>query len=86
MFTVHIRKNATGEVRQWVEKDADWDDGFDYIWVDGNCSCDCNRALYFARAKDEDETEAWEQDCGESAYSVPFVELPDGTRISIDET
>jgi hypothetical protein len=38
-----------------------------YQWSDGNYSCDCNRALFFARAGGEEEPEV---ECGEGAYAI----------------
>lgn len=46
-YTVHITERATGETRA---HHADYE--FDaFIWSEGNYACDCNRALFFARAK-----------------------------------
>ncbi len=84
MFTVHIKNNKTGEIRQHIEKDENWFDGSDFMWTEGNYSCDCNRALYFARANGSDDELAEGQDCGDNeAYSIPFVILKDGTKITI---
>jgi hypothetical protein len=43
----HIACVETGEVRVVP---VDWTDN-DYMWSEGNYACDCNRALFFARAK-----------------------------------
>lgn len=52
-------------------------------WTEGNGGCDCNRALFFARAAGEElETDPI---CGEERYRIPFITLPDGTRISVDD-
>ena len=85
MYTVSIKNNKTGETRKFIMQDSDWGDGSDWLWTEGNYGCDCNRALFFARAFGEDETEAEEQECGDGvAYSVPFAELADGTKIEIE--
>jgi hypothetical protein len=69
MPTVEIRRNSDGVVRTYEDK---WPWDGDYIWADGNYSCDCNRALFFARAvEDDDETDA---NCGNGAYSVRITE------------
>lgn len=69
-----IRKNKTGEIRE--HKDEVWWEfckpyGEDYpsssMWADGNYSCDCNRCLYFQRAKNESEDNC---ECGDELYSV----------------
>ncbi len=86
MVIINIKNNKTGEIRKFVEKDGDWDHRLEWFWTEGNYGCDCNRALMFARANNEDETEAWEQGCGDGvAYSIPFVELADGTKINVEE-
>lgn len=67
-----IRNNKTGEVRRSVSKrDPEYDDNVEFMWTDGNYGCDCNRALFFARAAGDDEPDI---DCGEEAYSVLRVE------------
>lgn len=81
MFTVHIRKNETYETRQWVVKDEDWCAVTDYLWTEGNYACDCNRALFFAWAKGEEPKEG---ECGETAYSIRFIELEDGSKLKIE--
>lgn len=66
-----IRCNSTGEVREHetheIIMDGDEDPG-DYIWSDGNYSCDCNRRLFFARAAGHDED--CDKDCSDGRYSV----------------
>jgi hypothetical protein len=85
MFAVYIKNNATGEVRRHIELNADWSAVFEYLWAEGNYGCDCNRALFFSRAADEDDVKSEDRDCGETAYSVPYVELEDGARLVVDE-
>ena len=62
--------------------EMNWDEGSDYLWTDGNYSCDCNRELFFCRAAAEDEPE--EHACGESRFAALKAILPDGTEIEID--
>jgi len=82
MYIVSIQKTSTGEVREYIERDHDWSDLDEYMWTDGNYGCDCNRALFFARAADEDETEAWEQPCGDDlAYKMLRVVGGDGAEL-----
>lgn len=68
---IYIRNNETGEVRQYADELIEgWDAGQPsiFIWEDGNFSCDCNRRLFFARVKGEDED--WEGDCSDGKFSV----------------
>lgn len=69
-YSARIVDTETGEVR---EVEAGWhDDGY-FIWDEGNYGCDCNRALFFARAAgvelDMDETP-----CGDSRYELDGFE------------
>lgn len=77
-----IRNNFTGEERIDLDE-FDWKDehGFLFMWTDGNYGCDCNRALFFARAAGEEDADV---PCGNSAFSVPWAEREDGTRLQID--
>lgn len=76
---VKIIKNETGEARFY--QDDYFDGGGVYQWVDGNYSCDCNRAILFGQAHGCVE----DHECGDGAYSVPYAELPDGTIIKLDD-
>ena len=73
-INVEIKRNADGLTRVYPFPEYGWDtDMDDYMWSDGNYSCDCNRALFFARAADEDDD--IDIQCGESAYSVRIFDL-----------
>lgn len=66
---IHIRKNRTNEIKvipndQEVEPD-------DFMWSEGNFSCDCNRHDFFEGG----ETNA---PCGEGEYSVNIKGLNGG--------
>ena len=58
---VHIRKNETGEERVYCD-DTEWLDrgectaeaGVCWMYEEGNYSCDCNRELFFERARGND--------------------------------
>lgn len=67
----HIKDNDTGEIRKY-ETDAIYDEESEmpsiFIWEEGNFSCDCNRHLFFRRAKNEQDDFGFE--CGHSRYSV----------------
>lgn len=69
----HIKHNATGEVRKrktwmvWWPEDGDQSPG-DYMYSEGNYSCDCNRHLFFHRANDVEPED--DRPCGDEAYSL----------------
>lgn len=62
---LEIKRNADGAMALAVWPDWTW---HEYWWKDGNASCDCNRELFFLRARDEEEPD--EPECGEGKYSV----------------
>lgn len=70
---VEIRKNQTGEIREYINNYELLEVGdstpSDFMWRDGNYSCDCNRALFFLRAGGEDDSKD-ETPCGDGTYSV----------------
>jgi hypothetical protein len=59
-----IRNNHTRGFSVDVWKDWYWNS---WWWTDGNASCDCNRELFFYRARG---IEIEETECGEGKYSV----------------
>ncbi len=83
-----IRKNDTGEVRQYptelpvYEYDGVLDDHPSiFNWEENNYSCDCNRELFFERAAgNEIETEK----CSDGRFSVR-LQNPDTLEIYYDE-
>ena len=84
MYTVHIRRNSTGETRE-VSIDYEFFKNGNsdlFWWTDGNFSCDCNRADVFntGNAVVEDVP------CGYTEFTVLKVVLPDGTEIEIDSS
>lgn len=74
---VLIRNNETGESVVY-EHDGCFEDGVfrKFIWEEGNYSCDCNRALFFFRAKNMDDPE--DRQCGEELYSVKIIRKSTG--------
>ena len=82
-----IRNNKTGEIREykdevWWDYNEPYDDyPNDFMWSEGNYSCDCNRHLFFQRAKNEDEDNA---ECGDDLYSVN-LKNPKGGKIFYKE-
>lgn len=78
-ITVKIRDNSTGEI---VDYFASFEDGEfqDFLWSEGNYACDCNRSLFFARAKGLDDPE--DNQCGDEKYSI---QITDDCAIVYDE-
>lgn len=80
MYTVAIRNNETREIRMCVQ-DLDWNDDV-FWWTEGNMSCDCNRALTFARAGNE---KCVDDSCGETRFTALYAELEGGKRIELND-
>lgn len=53
-----------------------------YWWKEGNASCDCNRELFFVRARNEDDPD--EAECGDGRFSVRLSDADTG-EILYDE-
>ena len=80
---ITIVKNATGETRVYTDDTPGAALGCEYMWTEGNFSCDCNRHIFFERAVGNTPDD--DRPCGETAYTVPHIELPDGVFIEIDD-
>lgn len=80
MYKVNITDNKTNETRT-VDMDLEWGDHL-WWWTEGNFGCDCNRNDVFNYGKEHADYE--DIDCGKTRYTVDFVELSSGKRISID--
>ena len=76
---VLIEEIATGE-RLWYD-DGDWHSATLFMYRDGNYSCDCNRAWFFARAGRKPEFDVPCRD-GE-LYRVVFILREDGEMFSV---
>lgn len=88
-YSVLIRDNETGEARTYSMGDIEWDDSSEFWWTEGNFGCDCNRHLSFLRAggpgpADDPHWNNADRACGETAYTVPYAVLEDGTQIVLD--
>lgn len=46
-FEVTIIRNSDGARVTYVDL-AEWDEGSQFIWTEGNLACDCNREMIFA--------------------------------------
>ena len=55
-----------------------------YQWTEGNYGCDCNRALFFARAAGEEEEEE-NPPCGHTLFLVPRLLLPGDEILRVDD-
>lgn len=52
-----------------------------FIWLEGNFSCDCNLALFFARAKSNDPLEWVDCVCGNELYKIDKIVIRETGRI-----
>ena len=66
MYAVEITNNATGETVLCTFP-GEFDD---FLWEEGNYSCDCNREIFFQRAKGKEVDDAC---CGEGRFSYRRV-------------
>lgn len=74
----HIRKNDTGEVRLYpTDEILTVGESFPSVfnWEENNYACDCNRALFFARASDEEDPDV---ECSDGKYAVNLSNAKDG--------
>lgn len=75
-IAVHLLDTQTGEraVYQTTQyADMDYEGGVfnPFWWEEGNGSCDCNRELFFRRARDEDEPD--EVTCGDRRFRIERI-------------
>ena len=56
---------------------------YEFVWREGNFSCDCNRSLFFAQFTDPDADEVDEAECGDGGYPVRITD--DAGRVLMDE-
>ena len=67
---LQIRNNKTSEIVETDETgifDEYTQEASTFIWSEGNFKCDCNRQLFFNRAKGEPDEDV---ECGEGKFSV----------------
>lgn len=83
MYTVLIKDNSIGEVRQHEEPSESWDDLQEFMWSEGNYACDCNREIFFRRVVNESFYDC-ELECGDTRFSIDSIILEDGTVLNID--
>lgn len=70
---LEIRRNDDGIVASDIW--PNWDFNV-FWWEEGNASCDCNRELFFLRARGESNDA--ETECGYSRYSVRLSDTDTG--------
>jgi hypothetical protein len=75
---ITIRDNSTGVVRTGLMKEYQYYDS-DWIWSDGNYSCDCNRTLFFARIGGDPEPT--DEKCGHDRFDITVVDAVTGKTI-----
>jgi len=83
--TMRIRRVSDGEIatyRYAVDVDAPHEPS-DFMYTEGNDACDCNRGLYFDRARGDEDANEKARGCGDSAYVLDLVE-ENGTVIIRD--
>ena len=68
---VTITKKSTHESVTYTVPDEDAETWPPFQWIEGNYSCDCNRELFFARAKEMPEPPV---SCGEERFGVCLVQ------------
>ena len=57
---------------------ADHEDQGEYMWTEGNYGCDCNRALFHARARGVPDPEEKDLVCGEDRFvllGAPWIDV-----------
>lgn len=69
---VLIINNKTKESRTYVPSVKEWLEHSEYIWEEGNYSCDCNRSIFFHSANDPNWNGKSDA-CGDDKYSVKII-------------
>ena len=76
-----IKNNETGEIQEYeTEEILEIGDEHPSVfnWEENNYSCDCNRRLFFYRAKNEEKDEYWNVGCTDGKFSVNLKNKNDG--------
>lgn len=96
-YDVYIKEIATGEEiiykqqvyahhgKSMFDENGEFKDFF--WWTDGNCGCDCNRAIHFDRTKgikiDESTESGPRYKCGDNRFTIKKI-ICEGREIAID--
>ena len=76
MYKAILRENASGEIRSYYDEtnykgtEEELERLTDFMWTEGNYSCDCNRLLFFVRSGGEPEPTREVIVCGEGAFTL----------------
>lgn len=79
-MTAHIRNEATGEVREHQLVGIIGEGAALWSWTEGDSGCDCNRALFWERAKGGEDPNL---PCSDGLFRVR-LEREDGSLL-LDE-
>lgn len=83
-IAVHLRHVPTGETRVYRTEEPEWEDGWsDFIWDEGNYSCDCNRWLFWERAAGR--SPATDVPCSDGVYRVDRIVREDTGEVLYEE-
>jgi hypothetical protein len=80
---VEIKDTGTGETRRYRDESFEPDDASEFMWTEGNYSCDCNRSLFFAWAANEADPEP--ADCGGTRYLAIRAICDTGAIVELDD-
>lgn len=100
-FTVSLTRVSDNKTVQFTENFevhddskqdwSDWPCTVEFLWADGNYSCNCNRFLFFERALGSSEDEIRAKDPGETGdcgsyekYRVNWIKI--GEKTIYEET
>lgn len=87
-YVVTMKDVLSGEVVKCVMKDWTWEEGSEYLWSEGNWSCDCNRLYEFREAKGLDRIPEDDRSpyCkGQKQFQILGIHLADGTLVYEEE-
>lgn len=75
MLKVEMTDRYTGQTKI-IPIDLEW--WGDFVWTEGNFSCDCNRHDFFYPDSNKDVP------CGDDRFTISFIEDETGERHKID--
>lgn len=83
-YSVSIRNNETGEVRDyrmWDDPEKNWQNEQDvFWWFEGNGNCDCNRSHFFENAAGNSEAEF--DQCGHERFTITAIIMDNGDIVA----
>lgn len=82
-YTVRIKNNATGEIRSSRQFDIPWEEHSDFMWLEGNMGCDCNRDMEWRRAGGEVIEDIMAFECSDGRFRVIDATLSDGRVVKL---